>query len=35
MPFCYCPKNYVSKVVSIRRRKTIAKEEANKPTIRG
>jgi hypothetical protein len=34
MPLCYCPKSYISKLVSIRS-KAIGEKEANKANIRG
>ncbi len=30
MPFCYCPRSCVSKMVSTRRSKAIGEEEANR-----
>jgi hypothetical protein len=35
MPFCHSPRSFVSKVVSIRRNKTIGKEETSKTSIKG
>jgi hypothetical protein len=33
MPFCYCPKSFVSKVVSTRRSIAIGKEKVDKIAI--
>jgi hypothetical protein len=35
MPFCYCFKGYVFKMVSTRRNKAIGEEEANRATTWG
>jgi hypothetical protein len=35
MPFCYCPRSFVSKVVSTRRSKAIGEKKTLKATIRG
>jgi hypothetical protein len=35
MPFYYCPKSFVLKVISIKRNQAIGEEEANRATTRG
>ncbi len=35
MPFCYCPRNFVSKVVSTKRSRAIGEEEKNRVAMRG
>jgi hypothetical protein len=35
MPFCYCPRSFILKVVSIRRNKAIGEEQANRAIVGG